>query len=100
MTAAGRSLAAGLYIKDKKTMDLICLTCGEPWEIDTVLHEDPAGFRRKGCAIRACPACQGIPPRELPAAQRDRLEEMAALAALLGNDIDGFAALLEDFQLK
>ena len=27
-------------------MDLICLTCGEPWDIDTVLHEMPEDFER------------------------------------------------------
>jgi hypothetical protein len=76
-------------------MDLICLTCGEPWEVDHVLHDAPADFERKGCLITRCPACAGRLPT-LTESDRERLGELAEVAVLHGSDIDGFAAFLED----
>ena len=43
-------------------MDILCTCCGEPWDVDSVLHEDPQGFTRHGCVITACPHCFGKPP--------------------------------------
>ena len=79
-----------------RLMDLMCLTCGEPWEVDHVLHEAPADFERKGCRITRCPACAGRLPT-LTESDRGRLRELAEVAVLHGSDIDGFAAFLEDF---
>ena len=76
-------------------MDLVCTRCGEPWDLDHVLHEDPDGFHRKGGLIEHCPSC----PREKPALsvnERLRLTTIAAVAQLLGDDVDGLAAALED----
>lgn len=77
-------------------MDLICLTCGEPWEVEHVLHDAAADFERKGCRITRCPACAGRLPT-LKDACRERLREPAEVAVLRGSDIDGSAAFLEDF---
>ena len=77
-------------------MDLICTCCGEPWAVDHVLHEEPDGFDRQGGLIRGCPCCHGTPPEGMTEERRSRLQAVAAAAELLGDDVDGVAALLED----
>lgn len=79
-------------------MDIRCPTCGEPWDLDT-LHDNDLGlpfteayrrFRAEGCgAVLFNPEC--TPGAADPA--------LAELAALLGDDVDGYAALTEDFGL-
>lgn len=84
-------------------MDIICPKCGEPWEIDT-LHDyaDEVGstytqvakaFRSKGCGIAF--ADWGI-----TTCRADEKSGMrSVLADLLGDDMDGYASLCEDFRL-
>lgn len=81
-------------------MDVICLCCSEPWHIDHVLHDEPDGFERDGCAINACPCCNGRRPKDLSKQQREWLESVRAMAELLGEDIDGFAAMLDDYPFR
>lgn len=79
-------------------MDLICTRCGEPWEMDYVLHDDPGSFKRKGGVIFHCPAC----PKAVPKLDKEteyKLEVARALGDVLGDDIDGLAAELEDLGL-
>ena len=79
-------------------MDLRCGRCGEPWDMDTVLHEEPKAFPRRDGLILSCPACRK-PSGELTPVTREqeRLAEIAqALASVLGNDWDGIAAELQD----
>ncbi len=80
-------------------MDVICTCCGEPWHIDHVLHEEPEEFDRRGALIRACPVCDGTRPANQSHEQREHLDAIAQVALMLGDDIDGFAACLEDFDL-
>ena len=77
-------------------MDLICTCCGEPWAVDHVLHQEPDGFDRQGGLIRSCPCCHGTPPKGMTEERRSRLQAVAAAAQLLGDDVDGVAALLDD----
>ena len=79
-------------------MDLVCIRCGEPWDMDYVLHDDPAAFERKGGKIEHCPACPDEPPRQ-SRHERARLAAIAELADVLGDDVDGLAATLEDLHL-
>ena len=74
-------------------MDLICTCCGEPWDVDYVLHEEPHGFDRRGGRILACPCCHGTTPEGISQAERDRLSAVAAVAELLGDDVDGLVPL-------
>ena len=79
-------------------MDLLCVRCGEPWDIDYVLHEEPEGFKRKGGVITHCPCC----PKEKPKHSKEmeaKLEAVKAIGDILGDDIDAMAADLEDFGL-
>ena len=84
-------------------MDIKCHRCGEPWELDT-FHDVAAEqgitfdaamrrFRREGCAgtgwIEPC-------GRTYDPAKSMALVE---LGDMLGDDVDGFAAMIEDFAL-
>lgn len=77
-------------------MDVICFNCAEPWDIHTVIHDEPESFKRRGCLIRAYPCCQGE-PRQLPYEMREDLNALAEVALMNGDDLDGFACFLEDF---
>lgn len=77
-------------------MDVLCLRCGEGWDTDHVRHDAPQDFERKGCVITRCPACPERAAKVPPEARR-RLAELAEVARCHGNDLDAFAAFLEDF---
>lgn len=78
-------------------MDLVCTNCGEPWDLDHVLHDaEPGDFERDGGLITRCPHCEEQTKTPLPEKQREKLEVIAAVAEYFGSDIDGFACLLED----
>ena len=79
-------------------MDLVCTRCGEPWNMDHVLHEAPGDFRRKGGLITRCPVCPAKPPA-LPDMEQTRLRRIATLATLFGDDVDGLAVTLADGDL-
>lgn len=75
-------------------MDLICVNCGEPWEMDYVLHEEPSDFTRKGSAIVHCPSC----PREgeeINVHRKERAMMAGAIADILGDDVDGAASEMD-----
>lgn len=73
--------------------DMICLQCGEPWDMDFVLHDEPESFERKGAAISSCPACVS---HEKPIRSYNEMAMAAALADVMGDDVDGFVSALED----
>ncbi len=77
-------------------MDLLCLTCGEPWSLDHIVHEEPHAFERDGCSVTSCPCCKSRLPKLTKKDQR-RLHVLAEIAAQHGDDLDGFAAFLDDF---
>ena len=79
-------------------MDIICTNCGEPWDVYYVRQEEPEGFDRQGSVIKSCPSCHGREIR-MPRRQREHLEAVRAVGDLLGDDMDGLAATLEDFDL-
>lgn len=83
-------------------MDLICPKCGEPWEFDT-LHDyaEEQGttyaevakvFRRKGCG-------EAFTAWTVTCHADERYAMRSVLADLLGDDMDGYASLCEDFRL-
>ena len=73
-------------------MDLYCKRCGEPWEFlyvtDEMTPEEKSAFM-KG---EHCPACEGKEVEKQPF----RAQIASALHDVLGDDIDGLAAELED----
>ncbi len=73
-------------------MDLYCRRWGEPWDMDYVNWEmkpqEKTDFRSGKC----CPACRGKTISEKPF----RATLAGVLGDLLGDDIDGLAAEMED----
>lgn len=92
-------------------MDLICPKCLEPWDFDTI-HEvakelnstfenTASRFRTLGCGPTFKDTSFGGSPCEEPTSEKgkDRSAVASALADLLGDDMDGYAAMMEDFDL-
>lgn len=81
--------------------DIYCPRCGEPWEIDTfhdVAEEQSITFRQAldrfytdGCAATGWTG-------ECAVRTNGRTMAMGALAELMGDDVDGIAALMGDFE--
>lgn len=80
-------------------MDILCTRCGEPWDIYEVLHGEIERFERNGCLVSRCPCCWSKQSVELPVDLQRTLSAVAEVAPLFGDDIDGFAAFLEDQSL-
>ena len=107
-------------------MDITCPRCSEPWDMDT-LHDaieakhpdkpwqggngtysetayDPyykamsSEFRAKGCGV-AFADFMGQPPTPCSRVDDDRTQAARVLYDLLGDDLDGAAAMLEDLAL-
>ena len=88
-------------------MDIMCRICGEPWEIDTfhdvaedegiTFDEATRRFRADGCFATGWYS----KPCEPSTDPQQRATNMIAgeLMDLLGDDVDGAAAMLEDFRL-
>ncbi len=74
-------------------MDVYCKRCGEPWDLYGVEHGDLTDDERirfwKGLG---CPSCFGKAVERRPF----RAEATAVLHEVLGDDLDGLAAELED----
>lgn len=81
-------------------MDIPCTQCGEPWdnhsfhdlaaELETTYTVIMRRFRSEGCAVFAT---WGVAPCEPDRHSLIRSE----LADILGDDIDGYAAEMEDY---
>ncbi len=79
-------------------MDLICTRCGEPWDLDYVLHEEPRAFKRHYGRIDRCPCCPANPP-ELSSRERERLAMVTEIANLCRHDIEAAAKMLDELGL-
>ncbi len=73
-------------------MDLYCKRCGEPWDFDYVQHEMESNERQRFHAGKGCPSCYGKAVGKRPF--RAMIAE--ALGDVLGDDLDGLAAEMED----
>ena len=78
-------------------MDVVCMRCGEPWNIDYIQHEAPERFERQGCVIQACPACQGQPVK-LPTEHARRLAVIREIAGLWGEDLESLAYEINELE--
>jgi len=75
-------------------MDLYCKRCGEPWDflgvtdcLDMTHSEKDSFLKGDGC-----PCCAGKPVEETPL----RAQLAAVAQELLGDDLDGLAAVMDD----
>jgi hypothetical protein len=73
-------------------MDLYCKRCGEPYEIDYVNWDMTPDEKKNFKTGAGCPSCFGKPVEKRPF----RAEMSDALESILGDDIDGLAAEMED----
>ena len=74
-------------------MYIFCPRCGEPWDIASLngdMSEEEAKDLGRG---KGCPCCFGRDVTDRPI----RAEASEVLLDILGNDLDGAAAMLEDF---
>lgn len=89
-------------------MDAHCCNCGEPWDQYYLRHElkcqkteelatEGWQFGRNRLVVLHCPCCPEDGTRLLDA--NDRAAITQELAALFGDDEDGLASTLEDFDL-
>jgi len=74
-------------------MDLYCQRCGEPWDAYGARHGDMTYEEyRRFIAGAGCPHCFGKEVEKRPL----RSQIMSAMRDVLGGDIDGIAAEMED----
>ena len=77
-------------------MDVYCKRCGEPWDLLGVNDGDMTAAERdsfwKG---EYCPSCHGKTVEKRPF----RAELATVLHEVLGDDVDGLAAEMEDAEL-
>lgn len=76
-------------------MDIYCPICGEPWDLYE-LHNTTLPFKlaRQDFSIKGCEVF-GTSHNSIP--DTDTAMKSAVLFDLLGDDIDGIAAEMEDF---
>lgn len=87
-------------------MDLYCVKCGEPWELlyitdeaEYLGYENPRAahraFAEKGCAAIGGKCNERGSSHEVRGL--DVRDAQSALYDILGDDVDGAAAMMEDF---
>ena len=89
-------------------MDVHCCNCGEPWDQYHLRHDladcspeeladDGWKFGSSRLVVLNCPCCRSARRRQADADERASIVQ--ELADLLGDDEDGLASTLEDFDL-
>lgn len=73
--------------------DVYCKRCGEPWEFLYVQHDMTEEERERFWSGEGCPACYGKPA---PEKKPFRAQLASAFHDVLGDDLDGLAAEMED----
>ena len=73
-------------------MDLYCSRCGEPYELDYVMHDMTVLERADFNTGKGCQSCKGKEVTKRPF----RAELASVLRDVLGDDVDGIAAEMED----
>lgn len=82
-------------------MDIYCPKCGEPYDQDELHEADQTYaqsariFRTEGCGM----LLDGVACRPESGADPTRAAILQELADLLGDDVDGYAAMCEDLDL-
>ncbi len=77
-------------------MDVYCKRCGEPWDLLGVNDGDMTATERdRFWRGEDCPSCHGKAVEKRPF----RAELTTVLHDLLGDDVDGLAAELEDAEV-
>jgi len=79
-------------------MDLLCQRCGEPYEVFYITDEMTEEERKDFHAGTRCPSCckKTAADIHLSPRQQEAVEIQSVLRDVLGDDIDGLAAEMED----
>jgi hypothetical protein len=75
-------------------MDLYCITCGEPHEIDCLHEPEAYGLTVKDSTIVKCSCCERHRKRGFPL--KDTASTAAIMHEIMGDDIDAIACAMED----
>lgn len=100
-------------------MDILCTRCGEPWDVFSLVDDMTPGEAKDLKAGRGCPCCSSkeLCTEDIACEECERAEgytstckdrkfkniapegslAQAAIADIMGDDIDGLAASMEDF---
>ena len=71
-------------------MDLECDVCLEPFDIYTWYEESIH-------KMSGCPCCKGVRPEGMSKSELLKCEAISTVLEMLGDDLDGAAAMMEDF---
>jgi len=80
-------------------MDVYCQHCNEPWDTYTVYHElddNPKQAKDDFLAGKGCPSCHW--GRDGESTDSFKSQAMAAMNDILGDDIDGMASMMDDYE--
>ena len=80
-------------------MDILCTRCGEPWDVCSLADDMSLKEANNLKAGKGCPCCTNIDSADLHPINDDARYIQRELASVLGDDIDGLAATMEDFNL-
>ena len=78
-------------------MDLYCQNCGEPVDVYHVYNDMGEDEKKNFLSGKGCNSCNGV--EVIPKDRPFSATAMATLLDVLGDDIDGVAAELEDLRL-
>jgi hypothetical protein len=79
-------------------MDLYCQKCDEPWDLHHVEHDmdqDDENGKARFKAGEGCPCCDW--GKSAPEQQSLKGMAMGMMADILGDDVDGMASMMDDF---
>lgn len=76
--------------------DVHCTKCGEPWDMDCLHEPEEYGLTLRGRMIVACSACAWHASQGFP--MLDAAALTGALHDVMGDDVDGVAAMLQDWR--
>lgn len=82
-------------------MDLPCKRCGEPWDNDEfhyVAEENGSDYATVAADFRKL-GCEAVTGRQCEAQDSRTTLAASAMYELLGDDMDGAAAMIEDFEM-
>lgn len=87
-------------------MDIFCAYCQEPWEFDYIIDDNCLNnpefkfFENNPACILRCPVCikknDNDADEETKKERTERIQKISVLGELLGNDIDGIVAMMDD----
>ena len=76
--------------------DLHCLRCGEPWDIQSVLHEFSEEEKNDFFGEKGCPVCRNKEQPLRSILSESQQEQIRGMRSLSGDDFDSMAVIEEE----